>query len=302
MKDRHAVTERNLGSEGPSTRHSCLRGGGGCPCSGQGGRGRFVSPGSQPSASKACLVARSRAFSGDPQCQGVGASRDSAIGRLRGLDQRVHACVHGGEKRSVCTTRAGRAPVRVPLRKGPAPRDKNTAEDWEPGAEEHQLGEPGGLAGPGSRPCAQRANAEPQHTQDTKEAAQVSTQPGRRVSPWDQHTPRKAGRQTNKQNEHRQALSLARSPRSMENYRAGWVLRGTERAWPVTDEPMGPGGARGGGTRCRAPIGQPALQYADVRGHVSGAGTTSCWRPARGGEGGASAPSGWSGGRGVLVS
>lgn len=67
----------------------------------------------------------------------------------------------------------------------------------------------------------------------------------------------------------------------------GRVLREKEEAWSFRDEPMGSGALSGGGVHDQGadwPPRPPVCRYGGS--HVRGAGTTSCWRPTRGGAGG----------------
>lgn len=224
------------------------------------------------------------------------AGKRAASGMLPGPARRVYESVHGGEAQGVCTARAGRAPHSAPV---PAAQraSADTVQDPGPGAAGCRRGMGGSrrMCRAGSAPAVQRVNTESRRPQIGNDVARVSKHRRQSASPLDLNAPRQGER----------ALPLAprRVPRAVcgTTTRAGIKGEGLGVAWPGRTN--GPGrGARGRSSGAERRLASWPSGMQIQWSHVAGAGTTSCWRPTRGGEGGASAPSGWSWGRGVLVS
>lgn len=199
-------------------------------------------------------------------------------------------------------TRAGAgARFRAPLRRGPAPPGENAAQSRD--AAGRRPGEPGSrVAALSLRPFSGHANALGATEPRGEGAREHGTHSARLSALTANESQLRGEARVRGARRTRSSHPRALPARSGQPQR-GRVLREQEEAWPCRDEPMGSGVVPGGGAQ------DPGADWPDRPpvcrcggSHVPGAGTTSCWRPTRGGAGGASAASGWSGGRGVLVS
>lgn len=95
------------------------------------------------------------------------------------------------------------------------------------------------------RPAAQRASTELQRPRTGKEVARASVHRGRSASPETCTRPGRGSARTRRS--HPGALPAQSAEPQRER-----VLRGKDGAWPARDEPMGRGGARGGGARMQS--------------------------------------------------
>lgn len=191
-------------------------------------------------------------------------------------------------------TRAGAcARFRAPLRRGLAPPGENAAQSRD--AAGRRPGGPGGRVELSLYPFGRLANAEPQCPETRGHSARLFALTGKESQLRGKARVRGARRA-------RSSQPRALPARSGQPQR-GRVLREKKEAWSFRDEPMGSGVVPGGGAQDRGadwPDRPPVCRCGGS--HVPGAGTTSCWRPTRGGAGVRAPRLAGAGGGGVLVS
>lgn len=202
--------------------------------------------------------------------------------------------MHGtGRRRAGACARFRRRCAEGQRRRAKTPREPGTRQGAEP-----ENG--GGYAELSLRSSGAHANVESQCPETERKAATGEFRTALR-SDWERSASSEEGARPRrlKNAQHAPRALPARSGQPQR----GRVLREKEEAWSFREEPMGSGVLSGGGAHDQSadwPSRPPVCRCGGS--HVPGAGSTSCWRPTRGGAGGASAASGWSGGRGVLVS